>query len=93
MIVVPAAVAVTNSAVKVASVPPGVCSVTLSNTGSGTNTIYVGTSATVTSSTGFPLPNGATVTVPGFPGSTGVSLYAIAGASGNNLGVIISTGG
>lgn len=89
MIGIPAYVAVAESAVLLATVPPGVCTVILANTGS--NPVTVGLSSSVTASTGFPLPAGATVTVPGFPGSTGVSLYAIAGTGTNNVGVIIST--
>lgn len=90
---IPAPTAVTTAAAQVATVPPGVCTVVLSNTGS-TNVIYVGTSSNVTDSgggQGFPLPAGATVTLYGYPGSSGTALWAIAAATGNNLGVIIST--
>lgn len=92
---IPAPVAVTASAKPVAVIPPGACTVILSNTGS-TNVIYVGTSTNVTTANGgqgFPLPVGATVTFPGYPGSAGATLYAIAAGTGNNLGVIISTAG
>lgn len=95
MINIPAPVAVSTSAVRVASVPGGSCVVVLSNTGS-TNVIYVGTSSNVTASgggQGFPLPAGATVTIPGYPGSRNVDLWAIAAASGNSIGVVISTNG
>lgn len=95
MINIPVPVAVGTSAVHVATVPGGSCVAVLSNTGS-TNTIYVGTSDNVTASgggQGFPLPAGATVTVPGYPGSGSVDLWAIAAASGNSIGVIISTSG
>ena len=92
---IPAPVAVTASAQRVATIPPGICTVILSNTG-GANVIYIGTSANVTASAGgqgFPLPVGATVTFPGYAGSAGTGLYAIAAGTGNNLGVIISTAG
>lgn len=95
MINIPAPVAVTGTAKAIATVPPGVCTVVLSNTGS-TNVIYIGTTSNVTASggnQGFPLPAGATVTWYGYPGSAGATLYAIAGATGNSAGVIISTGG
>jgi hypothetical protein len=95
MISIPAPLAVTASAQVAAPVPPGVCTVILSNTGS-TNVIYVGTSSAVTASgggEGFPLPVNATVTFYGYPGSKGATLYAIAAGTGNNLGVIISTAG
>lgn len=94
MIDIPTPTPVGTTAVQVATIPPGVCTVVLSNTGS-TNVIYVGTSNSVTASgggEGFPLPAGDTVTLQGYPGSTGTPLYAIAAAAGNYLGVIISTG-
>lgn len=95
MISIPAPLAVTGSAQKLpAVIPSGVCTVTLSNTGS-TNVIYIGTTSAVTASgasQGFPLPVGATVSFSGFPGSSGGQLWAVAGGTGNNLGVIISTG-
>lgn len=95
MINIPVPVAVTASAQRVATVPPGVCTVVLSNTGS-TNVIYIGTTNNVKSSgggQGFPLPVGDTVTIYGYPGSAGTDLYAIAAGTGNTLGVIISTSG
>lgn len=96
MISIPAAVAVTTAAAPVATVPPGVCTVILSNTsanppGTNTNVIYVGTSNTVTTANGFPLPVNATVTFTANPGSKGATLYAIAAATGNNLGIIVTT--
>lgn len=93
MITIPPPVAVTTAAKMIAAIPPGVCSVVLSNTGS-TNVVYVGTSNGVTASggsEGFPLPAGQTVTINGYPSSAGGSLYAISAATGNTVGVIIST--
>lgn len=93
MIQISPPVAVTTSSALVVTVPPGPVTVVLSNTGS-TNVIYVGTTTNVTASggnTGFPLPAGATITLPGFPGSQPTTLYAIAAATGNTLGVIMST--
>lgn len=95
MISIPAPTAVTGTAAQVATMPPGVCTVILSNTGS-TNTIYIGTTNAVTDSggfQGFPLPVGQTVTLPGFPTSKGSALWAIAAGTGNTLGVIVSTAG
>lgn len=89
MINIPAYKAVAESAVPIATVPPGVVSVIISNTGA--NAVTIGTSSTVTTTSGFPLPAGATVTVPGYPGSTGVTLYGIAATGTNNVGVILST--
>lgn len=87
---IPAPVAVTATAKLAVTVPPGVCTVVLSNTGS-TNVIYIGETNNVTSTNGFPLPVNATVTWYGYPGSTGTALWAIAAGTGNNLGVVIST--
>lgn len=88
---IPAPIAVTASSQPACTVPPGPSSVVLSNTGS-TNVIYIGTNTNVTSTNGFPLPVGATVTFYGYPGSKGTSLFAIAAGTGNSLGIIISTG-
>lgn len=90
MIDIPAAAAVTASAAATFLVPAGVCTVILSNTGS-TNVIYIGTTVNVTATNGFPLPVNATVTFTTHPGSTGVTLYAVAAGTGNNLGALIST--
>jgi hypothetical protein len=83
----------------ICAVPPGACTVTLSNTGA--NTVYIGTTNTVTVSAagspqnagaGFPLPTGATVTVSGHPGSTGATLWGNCVVnSATTVGVIIST--
>jgi hypothetical protein len=88
MISIPATTTVTTSALAVCTVPPGACTVVLSNT--GTNAAAIGTSSSVTSSTGFPLPAGATVTIPGFPGSKGTTLYAISSGTAT-IGAIVST--
>lgn len=85
-----AGIPVTTTATTAGAVPAGVCDVVLTNTGS-TNVIYVGTKNTITTGTGFPIPAGATITFHGYPGSAGAPLYVIAAATGNNLGVLIST--
>lgn len=90
MLDIPAPLAVTASAQLAATVPPGVGTVILSNTGS-TNVIYVGTSTNVTTTNGFPLPVNATVTFTTSPGSKGSAIWAIAAGTGNNLGIIFST--
>lgn len=87
---IPAPVAVTDTAAPAGDLPPGPCTVILSNTGS-TNVIYVGLTDNVTSDTGFPLPAGATVTFPLRTAAPGAQLYAVAAASGNSLGVLISS--
>ena len=86
---IPAVVAVTGSAKPVCTIPPGSCSVVLSCTGS--ETAYIGTGSGVTTSNGFPLPAGQTVTFQGYTGSAGSQLYVIGASTGSNLGVIIST--
>jgi hypothetical protein len=73
------------------SVPPGPCSVTVTNAATAV-TVYLGTGSAVTTTTGAPLPAGQAVTVHGYPGSRGASLYAVAGAPAA-AGVFISSGG
>ena len=90
MINVPVPVTVTTGAVLIASVPPGPCTVILSNT--GTDAAAIGTTDQVTAGNGFPLPTGATVTVPGFPGSAATELYAISAGTAV-VGALISTTG
>lgn len=87
-ITIPPAVAVTASAVIVATVPPGANTVVLSNTGA--NPAVIGTSNSVTATNGFPLPAGATVTITTVVGSRGATLWAFS-TSGATVGVIISS--
>lgn len=89
MINIPVPVAVSTSAVAITPVPSGAATVILSNT--GTNTAYIGTTANVTSSNGFPLPTGATITIPSYTSAKSVTLYAIcASAQSATVGAIIS---
>jgi hypothetical protein len=87
-------VAVTTSAELVGTVPPGVCTVVVSNTtptGGTAGTVYLGTTANVTASgggQGFPLPSDTTITFYGYPGSTGTPLYAI-GGTGTSVAVAV----
>lgn len=90
MITVPVPVTVTTEVALVTVVPPGPATVILSNT--GTDPAYVGVTDAVSSTNGFPLPAGATVTVPGFPGSAATNLYAISSGTAV-VGALISTTG
>jgi hypothetical protein len=82
----------------VGQIPPGPCTVVISNTtpsGGTAGTVYLGTnSATLTATSGFPLPSNTTITVGGYPGSRGTTLYATA-AGGTSVAValLVSTGG
>jgi hypothetical protein len=72
-----------------AQIPPGPCTVVLSNT-SGV-TVWVGGSTT-TSTNGFGIPSGsAPVTFSGWEGSQPATLYAIGTSTAASLGVLIST--
>lgn len=84
---------VPNSAVKVADLPPGVDSVTLTVAAPNTTFVYFSTTnAGATTTQGAPVPGGSTVTLAGFPGSKGVSIYAIGSVAGPTpVGVFIST--
>ena len=74
--------------------PPGPCSVTISNL-STANTVYVGLSTATTTSgadAGYPVTNATSpVTIPGFNGSAGSNLYAIASATATTVGYVVST--
>ena len=75
------------------TIPPGPCTVLLSNLGTA-STVYVGIGGTaVTSAQGFPVPSGLVppVTIPGYQGSQGGPLYAVAGAGTAVLAWVIST--
>jgi hypothetical protein len=83
---IPAPVVLSGSAAPIGLVPPGACTVAISCTGTGP--AYIGTNAAVTSSDGFPLPTGQTITLTGYPSSAGTQLYATATSA--TVGVIIS---
>jgi hypothetical protein len=75
------------------TIPPGPCTVLLANLGTAP-TAYVGIGGTgVTAGSGFPVPSGlvSPVTFPGYQGSQGGPLYAVAGAGTAVLAWIIST--
>lgn len=86
-IVVPAPVALSGAALPIGTVPPGASTVVISCTGTGP--AYIGTSSSVSATTGFPLPSGQTVTFPGFTTSAPTTLYAFSASA--TVGVIIST--
>lgn len=70
--------------------PPGPCAVVLSNL-STANTVYVGIGTAVTATNGFPItPTTSPVTIPGFNGSAGGSLYALASGSPATVGFVVS---
>lgn len=81
----PSQVAVSTLAVKLLTVPPGGCSVTISPAG----TIYLGAGTAVTTTTGAPIS--APVTFPGFISSSPTTLYAIAASGTVPTGLIVST--
>ena len=85
-------------ATNVVTIPPGVCSVTLSNSGTvGGNAGYVsagtvGGSADATATSGYILNGGAAVTFSGFPGSLGSQIWIKGAASPATFSWVISTG-
>lgn len=86
-LVIPAPVVLSGSALPIGTVPPGMNTVAISCTGTGP--AYIGTSAAVSASNGFPLPTGQTITLPGFVASGPTTLYATATSA--TVGIIIST--
>lgn len=84
--------AVTGSAVKLADIPPGVASVTLSVAAANTTFVYVGTSNNVSTANGAPIPGGSTVVLSGFSASKGATLWGIGSVAGPTpVGVFLST--
>jgi hypothetical protein len=72
--------------------PPGPCTVVVSNT--GPVTVYVGAGSAVTSGNGFPLASGAPpVAIPGYPGGGGSRLSVVTGAgtATSTVGWIVSS--
>ena len=82
----------TSAAVPVCTIPPGACTVVLTNANStAANTVWIGTATGVTAANGSPVPASGSVTIHGYPGSAGATIYAIAGASTPVIGYVIST--
>jgi hypothetical protein len=69
------------AAVLLAALPSGQYSVAFTN--AGTNPVYLGNSQSVTTTSGAALPAGATWVLQVNAGSSGQSLYAVAGAGTN----------
>lgn len=92
MAVTPLQASVPNTSVKLADIPPGVASVTLTVAAPNTTFVYVGTTSGVTTANGAPIPGGSTVTLAGFPASKGATLWGIGSVAGPTpVGVFIST--
>jgi hypothetical protein len=87
------AVSVAGAAVTLGAVPPGPCTVVVTN--AGTATLYVGAvpaggAGTVLTTSGTPVPASGVVTLPGYPGSSPVTLWGITSGGTVSAGVIIS---
>ncbi len=86
----PGQVTATTSPGALCAVPPGPCSVTLTN--SGTTTAYVGLGTATTASNGFPVPSGGVI--PAFEqyaGAGGGDLYVVTAAGSASVGFLILT--
>jgi hypothetical protein len=84
-------VPVGTTATLVCRVPPGPCTAILFG---GTTTVYFGSGTAVgtAAANGAPLYGSATVTIPGYPGSSGTPIYAVASIAGTvNIGFVLST--
>ena len=79
----------TTPAITLVRIPPGPCTVALSN--NGTQSVYVGM-GTVTTANGFPLPSGAVppFVFPGYQGSPGGVMTAIVPAGTAVVGWLVS---
>lgn len=85
--------ALTNaSAINLCTVPPGVCSVIIRNDSGAT--VYITAGVTATTSNGFGVATGASITIPMYAGSRGTTLSVIAGTAptaGSPLSWLISS--
>lgn len=91
MISTRAGVSVAGAAVTLATVPPGPCTVVITN--AGAVTLFVGAdpaAGSVTTATGAPVPASGVVTLPGYPSSSPVTLWGITGGGTVTAGVFIS---
>jgi hypothetical protein len=85
-----AGTAVSGSATLLHALPPGPCTVLLSNAGTATP-VYVGLGTALTTSNGFAVPSGVTpVVVPVYAGAGGSSLYAITAGGLATVGWVVS---
>jgi hypothetical protein len=94
VIVTRPAVSVAGAAVTLGTVPAGPCTVVITN--AGTATLYVGADpagGSVLTTTGTPVPASGVVTLPGYPGSSPVTLWGITSGGTVPAGVIISSPG
>ncbi len=89
MAVTALAVLVPTSAALLYRIPPGPCTVIVSNQ-SG-HTVYLGNSNAVTTANGFPIPTGAPpLPIPGYAASAETDLWGISGTS-STIGLLVST--
>lgn len=72
------------------TIPPGPCSVVLANAGT-VGTLYFGTGSGVSSTNGYPLLPSTSLTIPGYSGSAGAAIRAIASAGTIATGVMVSS--
>ncbi|MGO9208096.1 MAG: hypothetical protein ACLQBX_18290 [Candidatus Limnocylindrales bacterium] len=83
---------VTTASAQLCSIPPGPCTVVLTNSNvTAADIVYIGTVGTVTAGTGAPIPSQGSVTLTFPPGNSGATLYAI-GVASSVVGVLIANG-
>jgi len=80
------------TAVTLCTVPAGPCSVLVANIGTA-SPVYIGAGATVSTSSGFPVPSGAVspVVIPGYPASAATTLKVICASGSASVAFLIST--
>lgn len=90
--IVPYGVTVGGTAVVLGVVPPGPCSVVITN--AGTVTMFVGAGTSATTASGAPVPGPGVVSLGQFSSSsTATTLWGITSSSSVTAGLFISTGG
>ena len=77
------------------NIPPGPCTVILSNAGTAA-TVWAGMTGTVvagqgTASNGFPLPSGVPIAIPVYKGSSGGVLNCVTQSGTASVGWMVST--
>jgi hypothetical protein len=78
------------SAATLCVLPPGPCTVVITNTGTVTATVGAGTVSTLTTSTGTPVPAGGVLPFPLYPGEAPVPLQVITGTGTAVVGFLVT---
>ena len=88
--IIPYGVTVGGTAVALGTVPPGPCSVVITN--AGTTTLFVGAGTAASVGSGAPVPGPGVVNLGQFSSSSATKLWGITSTGSVTAGLFISTG-